>query len=157
MEAVSCSLLSTVASSDASLAGARRLTRQRGRDCWTLLARRHRPDMKRSPRRLILFASCLTSPAASCEAPTAGGQGPTISIAGIGLSIQGPRRRWSRSEGRRKLGGGAPLVKHDFKKSTRARTGLLGGETADQACSSRRVPEGNACPEGGRGEGPPAA
>jgi hypothetical protein len=59
-----------VASSDASLAGARRLTRQRGRDCWTLLARRHRPDMKRSPRRLILFASCLTSSAASCEAPT---------------------------------------------------------------------------------------
>ena len=45
------------------------------------------------------------------------GQGPAISIAGIGLSFQGPGRRWRRPEGRRKLGGGAPHVKHEFKKS----------------------------------------
>jgi hypothetical protein len=40
-----------------------------------------------------------------------------MSIAGIGLSFQGPRRRWSRSEGRRKLGAGGPLVKHHFQKT----------------------------------------
>ena len=132
----------------------RRLARQRGRNRWTLLVRRHRPDMKRSSRRLILFAYRLTSSAASYEAPTAGGLGPAISIAGIGLSFQGPRRRWSRSEGRRKLGGGAPLVKHEFKKSTASPRGLFRQETADQTCSSSGVPEGKGAP---RREGPSGA
>jgi hypothetical protein len=67
--------------------------------------------------------------------------GPAISIAGIGLSFQGPGRRCCRPEGRRKLGVGAPLVKHDFKKiltSSAVRVGAINCHSSVQYLGARK-------------------
>ena len=78
-------------------------------------------------------ASVTLSPRGS--EPDASGQGPAISIAGIGLSFQGPRRALLPSEGAWKLGVGASLVKHEFKIISGSFWCLFRPNTAEQVCT----------------------